>query len=171
MSLNFDEYLSKPIGLFVNNINIDPNSIDTEEIEEHIKLTKKIKEKDKESIDFIVENFTKQRSVYLLFCFGEVSSEDEGDLSNFNKQEFYQTLIEEIQKTQEKSIKDNSYLLSISFSINNFNFIFDIYNQNLTPVFGNGDILLIDECFYMCNEGEITEVESDILKNIVKQEA
>ena len=39
-----DNKIARPVALFINNINIDPNTIDDKYLREHILLTKIIKE-------------------------------------------------------------------------------------------------------------------------------
>ena len=168
-----DNKIARPVALFINNINIDPNTIDDKYLREHILLTKIIKENDNESINLITKGFMKKESCYKLFSFGEISSknENEKELDNINKKELYKTFIQELKKADSSSEKNANKnitnILSIGFPFNNLDCVFEIYDLGLTPVFGNGDILFLDDTFYMCHKNNMIEIKSDELKEII----
>lgn len=164
---NSIEDAGNPIALFINNINIDPNAISPEDVSEYIELTKKI-ESNIESIDFIIDGFMKPESRYKLFCFGEVSLiDDKNNSLHFNVPALYEKMIQEISKAGKNSIEDKTEILSISFPINNFNCFLEIYDLGSSPVFRNGDLLFVNGRFYYCNGSDLTEMDSERIKEII----
>jgi hypothetical protein len=160
--------VSSPIALFINNINIDPNLIQPDKISQYIELTKKMKDDDN-NLDTVVDGFMEPESRYKLFCFGEVSvNNDPGvDISSIDTLEFYEKLIQEILKAEKTAIEEKSEILSITFPINNFECFSEIYDVGNFPVFGNGDLLFINYRFYFCNGKELIEINSERLKEII----
>lgn len=163
--------VSSPIALFINNINIDPNLIQPDKISQYIELTKKMKDDDNK-LDTVVDGFMEPESRYKLFCFGEValnndSSDSNVDISSIDTLEFYEKLIQEILKAEKTATEEKTEILSITFPINNFECFSEIYDLGNFPVFGNGDLLFINYRFYFCNGKELTEINSERLKEII----
>lgn len=154
---------STTVALFVNYLNIDTNSVTSDELEGYLNIMKVIK--DKKSTDDVLDSFLcsekETGGKFSFFCFGEIKNHE----NKTSHKDIYNMIVEEIQSINNKNVEGD--ILSIGFPIDKGELNLDLNKIGFNPVLNNGDIFYIDGIFYFCIDNQFIELKDERLTNFI----
>lgn len=136
---------STPVAIFLNKVNINPNLVNVDEIDDYLRITKQ----DSLSITNDLRKAFFEEDYFELLCIGNILS-SKLEYSDEDVLEAYQKIIKEI-----RMLEEGEETLEISVYEKDYSIEIEKINLKNYGALGNGDILLIGESVFHCFENKI----------------